>query len=302
MKRHEGFVLVNALLIVAALAALAIVLLERSQAGRTRLALAQEWTQTDLYLDGFEAFALTLLDRDALGPRIDGLADTWATAALDVELDRGRVKGRIVDLQGRFNLNQLAGGRDPAARAAFLKLAASAGLSEAQADAIAEFVETDGRKPLAGFAGRAIPMFPRGAPLVSLDQLRAVPGLNAAALARLSPLVSAIPTTSVNVNTAPRAVLEAVLPDGSAAALRDIMTVRERQPFETVEDFLLAVQLAGDADLDEIEMDRFSVETGWFLVETSASLGETVLYRQSVIRRSGGARAARVEYRLRRTE
>ncbi|SDE37432.1 type II secretion system minor pseudopilin GspK [Ruegeria marina] len=302
MRAQRGFVLVNALLIVAALAVVALVLLSRAQAGRTRLALGQEWMQTDLYLDGFDALALTVLDRDLRGPALDSLEDEWAATALNVELDRGRVAGRIVDLQGRYSLNRLTGSGSGEMRAEFLALAEAVGLSVAQAEAVADFLGTDGTPPLAGYGGRPIPIHPRGGTLVAIDQLRAVPGMTPDALARLAQVAAAAPDVAINVNTAPAAVLMAVLPQVPAAAIREVLSNRARDPYPSVEAFLLTIGQASDADPDSVDETRFSVESNWFMVEASATLGDTILSRHTVIRRAGAERRARVEYRIRSRE
>ena len=62
-----GFVLLNALVLVAALAAAAAFVLSRAETTRQLQAGAQGAVQGALYLDGFEALALTLLRTDPAG-------------------------------------------------------------------------------------------------------------------------------------------------------------------------------------------------------------------------------------------
>ena len=67
-RRSGGFVLVNALVLVAALAAVAVLLLARAESARALRATGQTATQLTLYLDAFESLAITVLEADAASP------------------------------------------------------------------------------------------------------------------------------------------------------------------------------------------------------------------------------------------
>ena len=85
MRAPRGFVLVNALIIVAALSVVSVWLLSRAETGRARAAAAQQAVQLELYLDAYEHLAITVLDRDL--PVVDHLSEDWARADLELELD-----------------------------------------------------------------------------------------------------------------------------------------------------------------------------------------------------------------------
>lgn len=301
-RREDGFVLVNALLIVAALAAAAVFLLARAESGRVRLDLAREMDQAGLYLDGVEALALALLDRDLRGDAVDHLGEAWALDLPAVPVDRGRVSGRIVDLQGRFNINMLGEGASPETRAGFARLAADIGLPLARAAAIGAYLE-GGADLRAAYAARPVPRRPPGDPVVLLQELRQVAGLEEAEFQRLQQVAAALPFGApVNVNTAPPEVLAALLPEGARATLRDLVSERRRTPFATPEAFFTFVALETETDPAVLDPLRFGVESNWFLVESAVQLGQTALRRQTVIQRAGPRRQARVVHRLRMRE
>ena len=69
MRAQRGFILVNALVLVGALAAAAAVLLIRAEMSVQRQAAWQGAAQIDAYLDAFEALAITVLEADPAGGR-----------------------------------------------------------------------------------------------------------------------------------------------------------------------------------------------------------------------------------------
>jgi len=305
-KSERGFILVNALLIVAALTAAAVLLLSRAEAGRNRLERAREVAQVGLYLDGFEALVLSILDRDRLAGASDHPGEDWARATYDIAVDRGRVAGQIADLQGRFNINWLTSPDIPEARPGFARLAATIGLPPARIAAIQTYVSRarDGAEGgLAAYARLPVPIHPRGRPVSMIEELRQVAGLREDEFIRLRRLVTALPPeTPLNINTATPEVLASLLPEGAERTARSVVFARQNAPFATLEDFLVFLDATSDIDTELLNPLLFSVESNWFLVETAASLGATARRRNTVVQRQGPTRRARVIYRLRMQE
>ena len=290
MVRARGFVLLNALVLVAALAAIAVWLLAASEAGRARLAAGHDAAQASLYLDAMEALMETVLDRDRAQGAIDAGTEPWAQGAYDVEVDRGRATGTLADLQGRFNVNWLSNVQDTERRRAFTALCASLGVSSQIADAIAGLVAPGGPKDIAAYAGRDVPIRPAGGEITTLDALRAIPVLDAASFARLAPYLAALPGgTALNVNTAPRPVLTALLPTVGAVGLGRLVSQRRSAPFASVDDFLRRAAAVSSADaLQTVDPARLTVASHWFQADISATLGEARLARTVVLHRVGG--------------
>ncbi|MEP4037194.1 type II secretion system minor pseudopilin GspK [Pseudophaeobacter sp.] len=299
-RQDQGFVLVNALVLVAALAAVATLLLSRAETGRNRLEAGLTADQLSLSLDAFDALALSRLARDT-GNR-DHLREPWARPSPPLALARGEVTGRIQDLQGRFNVNWLSQSDNDLAQAAFGRLLAGLGLAPRISDDIRRFV-TPGVQPSdrQRWLQRDPPQDPVGGPLLSADQLADLPGLSPGAYARLRGLITALPGDSrLNVNTARPEVLASFLPALSSAGLAQLLRQRDREGFASVEHFLTTARLqqaedSSDSDDTETPPDvlgpeQLSVSSQWFRADSQAWLAGTSAQRVSLLRRQTSGR------------
>lgn len=297
----RGFVLVNALVIVAALAAAAVFMLSRAETARSRAGAAMTAAQLGRDLDAFEALAQHMLEADAgAGVAMDHNGETWAQPVPPVALERGQVSGRISDLQGRFNINALANPADEAARAAFERLAQRLGISPQRVEDIVAFLSPGGPEDAPGYGRADPPVRPVGGAILMREQLRQIPTLSARDYARLAPFVAALPGgTKLNVNTASPEVLASLLPNTSPAAIDALVRSARRQPFGSVDAFITElVGLALERDVEELPEGIFSVGSDWFEAEIAAELEGRVARRRVVIRRLPLPQAPVVAYRL----
>lgn len=215
--QRRGVALVQALVVVAALAAVAAALMEQARRATEALALRAAAAQAAAYLDaGLLQAQAELAALVGAGPlRLQG---DWA-APRRVPIDRGRVAWQAADLQGRFNLAWLAdpGEAGAAAAAALVRLATGAGLPMPLAERLARAAGPDAVARAAALGAAAAPEVP----LRQVAELAAVPRAaegGAAALAPLVPLLAALPPEApFNPLTAPLPVLAALIPGLSAA-------------------------------------------------------------------------------------
>ncbi|MFC6582705.1 hypothetical protein [Sulfitobacter aestuariivivens] len=154
MTGTRGFVLINALIIVAALAGAATLLLTRAETGRLRLEVGQTSTQLGYYLDAFDALAITILNADRANGAADHPREDWARADYNVPLDRGQIAGQITDLQSLFNLNWLNDQSNAHASDTFDRLLQRKGLSPQIGSAVRDFMQRGAHRT-------ARPMTPR---------------------------------------------------------------------------------------------------------------------------------------------
>ena len=118
-RRQRGVALITAVLMVALATMLAVDVgfrgfLDQRRAG-TLFALDQGF---EVAL-GAEAWAADFLKKDLQNSQTDHLGETWARPLPPLPIDGGAVEGRLEDMQGRFNLNNLInadGTTDGAAR------------------------------------------------------------------------------------------------------------------------------------------------------------------------------------------
>ncbi|MFY0659628.1 MAG: type II secretion system minor pseudopilin GspK [Shimia sp.] len=285
--------LVNALVLVAALSAVAIFLLARADAGREQLEAGLVATQVELNLDAFEALAKTLLERD-LGA-VDHTGEAWGQPVQQMPLMRGTVTGQVTDQQGLFNLNWLSNPEFGAAHEAFGRLMNQQSVPLQTAQRVRELIASDELSDPSPWARKTPSEAPVPGPLLMADQLAHVPGFAARHRDRIMDLVTALPGDSpLNVNTASEAVLKAFLPNLTAAAQNQILRDRAKTPFASVDEFLLAVGMsAPDSDdpgapVPELLPDQLSVGSEWFraeiatTVDTHSAQRSVMFHRQSL--------------------
>jgi len=189
------------------------------------------------------------------------------------------ISGAIEDAQSRLNLRGLVddAGKPVVPELATLnRLASLAGAPEDTGSRVASALGA----ARTGAAGDD----PGGAPLppTRLEDLLWL-GLDAATLQRLSPYVDLLPVpTPINLNTAPREVVAAVLNLDLGGAER-LLQLRQRKPFERIEDVL--AQLPPGTVL---EPSRVGVGSSHFHVSGRLRLEERVLEERSLLVRRDG--------------
>jgi general secretion pathway protein K len=301
---QRGFVLLNALVLVAAFAAAAVFVLERAERARQRQAETQGAGQARLYLDAFEALALTLLSRDQQAGALDHRGEAWAqiggAEGQAVILDRGQVRGQIHDLQGRFNVNWLANPADVVAAEGFVRLLTQLGLPGRLGPEITDFVSPDGPADAQVYTQLSPGVVAKGGPVVFLLQLQVMPGLSDRHYERLAPYLAALPSDSLlNLNTVSPEVLTSLLPGSNLAGLEQALRSRLQQPFVSVEDFATraAVALPGGT-VPEDEQLRFAVGSEWFHSDIAVELEGRILTRQTFFQRRPLPYGPQVAFRL----
>lgn len=285
MTPDRGFVLVNALVLVAAMAAVAVFLLARSEGARAHLEQGQTAAQISYYLDGFDALAITMLDRDT--GAVDHGREAWAKADYTVAVDRGQIAGNITDLQGFYNLNWLTDPSHKRARTAFDQIMTQAGIAPQSANAILAHLRPRGPGARQSYARLDPPIDPVGGALLMFEQLQDIPPLSAGDITKLRSIATVLPGDSaLNINTADPQIVAAFLPELTPTLIARILSVRDRTPFTAVADFVAAVETAlGETLDDNFDPARFSVGSEWFRVDSTAQLGNHTATRTSVLLR-----------------
>ncbi|GAB4267549.1 MAG: hypothetical protein Kow0013_17610 [Pararhodobacter sp.] len=277
--------LIQALVIVAAMAAVAAALLLRADAARQRV---QTWfiaDQAALYLDAGVAQVRAMLDTVPDGAPIH-TGQAWARDRDDVRIDRGVLAWRIDDLHGRFNVNGLAGQNAEAERAAFLALARAMDVPRGVAQRLADVLGPDPRARARAAAPAEAPDLPLLHPRQLAPLAHGAPEAFAALLEHLSALP---PGAALNVNTVHPEVLAAYLPRLGRAEREALARARDDAPFETTEAFLdwAADMFAPDA-LRVLERLALDVTSETFEVTLAARL-DTIRLRRSVVLSRNGA-------------
>lgn len=294
---ERGVAVITAMLVVAIGTIIAVNLLWQGTLDMRRAEAALAADQGILLVQGAEAWAADILRQDLVdSPDTDHLGESWAIELPPLPVEGGTITGRIEDLQGRFNLNNLIGndGRESQlVRRQFERLLVNVDVDPSLAGAVVDWLDpdTDQRFPSGGedaaYSGADPPYRTANATITSVSELMAIAGFDREIYLRVAPYVAALPIgTRLNVNTASDVVLSSLSDDidlGTAASL-----VEERAGAEFVD---IDATFEGLVEPDVLRaIDGVSEH---FLLTATVTLGTNQLTMRSVLQRdrSGITRA-----------
>jgi len=235
--------------------------------------------QADALARAAEAWAAAILAED--DPAIDHLGEPWARRMPPFPAEGAELAGHIADEQAKFNVNNLAGegGANPRELVAFQRLLGAVGLPAALAESVVDWLDADDAvTPANGaedphYLALDPPYRAANRRIADLAELARVKGFDAAAVARLEPFVTALPAaTPVNVNTAPPAVLRALLPGLGPEDAARIVERRGKQPFASREEFVRALPARPAAPIDA----QIDVRSRFFRADATVRLGRVI--------------------------
>jgi len=227
--RQTGAALVTALLIVALITISVTTMTSQQQLSMQRASNRQVQTQMVNLVGAGEKFAMAVLRRDrTVGERnnSDSTQDFWAQSLPPVPVDGATVEGCVIDLQGKFNLNNLVNeeGTTEALEFEQLKLLLAAlAIDTQKAEPILDWI--DPNIDVTGstgaeddfYTGQTPAYRAANGPMVSPTELLLVKGFRVVDEGGLDdydtllPHIATLPYgTSVNVNTASSAVLSSL--------------------------------------------------------------------------------------------
>lgn len=271
----------------------------------------QQWRATEIeaaergrvqsawILQGAQDWARLILREDARSGKPTSLNEPWATPLAEARLstflaaDREHtddstvdafVSGSITDAQSRYNLRNLVadGKLVPEQVEILTRLCQSAGLGPAQAQSIAD-------QWLAAATGAG------GAPLqpALFDDLVWF-GLSPAALEALRPYLVVLPAvTGVNLNTAAREVIAAVVAGIGLGGADRLVQQRARTPFASVEEAGKALGL--DKPLPARDV---AVRSAYFEVHGRMRLDDRTLESTALVERRGALEVVTIARRM----
>jgi general secretion pathway protein K len=296
-RSQRGVALVTAMIVVAIGTMIAVNLMWQGTLDLRRAEAALAADQGLMYVQGAEAWAADILRQDLVdSPDSDHLGEQWAIELPPLPVDGGTIVGRLEDLQGRFNLNNLVGadGREnELARRQFERLLASVEVDPALAGAVVDWLDpdTDLRFPTGGedvvYSDGDPPYRTANSQITSASELMAIAGFDRESYRNLAPYVTVLPTgTKLNVNTASDVVLASLSDDidiGTAGAL-----VEQRAGEEFID---IGATFEGLVEPDVLE--EIDGVSDHFLLTATVTLGSNQLTMRSVLQRdrSGITRA-----------
>ncbi|MDX1561518.1 MAG: type II secretion system minor pseudopilin GspK, partial [Gammaproteobacteria bacterium] len=244
-RKQRGVALLTAILVVAIGTVLATNLMWLLTLDQRRTAAALAHDQGLQYALGAEAWAGDILQQDLVeSPDSDHLGEFWAIEIDPLPIEGGFITGRIEDLQGRFNLNNLVtplGEEDPLIVEQFERLLVLVDLDPIMAGAVVDWLDSDidMRFPYGGedeAYARAEPQYlAANGMMTTTSELMAIIGFDRESYAALSPYVAALPMgTNINVNTASDVVLASLSDQIDLSTARSLVDERAGLDFPNV--------------------------------------------------------------------
>ncbi len=292
--RHQrGAALLTAMIIVTLVATLAAAMVWQQWRAVQVESAERARTQAAWILSGALDFASLILREDLRSGKVTALTEPWATPLAEARLstflavdksnaDDGPeafLSGSISDAQARYNLTNLlvvSQGQptkiDPLELATLERLCQTVGVGTGVATRIAE-----GLRDAMAAATAAAPLQPR-----TVAQLAWL-GVDAASVQALEPHVVLLPVvTALNVNTASRDVLAAVVKELDGATAERLIQTRQRTPFKDVASFSAQIGSVGPLTA------KLDVRSSHFEVRARLRLADRVLVEKSLVQRAGG--------------
>ena len=284
--------LVTALLVVSLATVAAVAMATRFQVDLRRTGNLLNGEQAYAYALSAESWAYVVLREDLRESKHDSLDEGWSTALPPIPVEGGFVNGRVEDLQGRFNVNNVVkvGGTVNTVQLEYYKrLLDLLGLEPELAPALLDWLDGDIDATFPDGAEddeyllADIPYRAGNRPLVDVSELRLVKGYTPEVMLALEPHVTVLPVpTPININTATPIVLQALHAELDESDIEQLIVTRDETAFTDLKEFLAHDSLAGL----EIAVAT-DIKTDWFSVLTDVSVGrgrarlESIMYRKT---------------------
>ncbi len=292
-ERGSGLLLVLMIVVIAGFLVAAMVMSQATSIRRSALLIAHD--RAVELLGGFEAWAGVVLRRDRGRGSTDNRAEDWARELAPVKTDSGTISGRIIDMQGRVNVNNLVLGNDALkklTRERLLRLFDICGVEPLALVALEDWLDSDDEvRPMGAEADyyqeQGSLARPANRAVYDLSGLAYLRYMEPEGYSCLRGNISALPAaTPVNVNTAGPRVL------ASLAAGVDVDAVDGMVPddgFASMTDFL-ALDVWKDKGLTGAGL---VLGSDFFLIRAEAVNGYGAWALESLVDRSHGVAVMR---------
>lgn len=252
--------------------------------------------QIRLIVDAGLEWAKAILRFNRMSSPVVYPGQLWARPLPLTLSDGVSIKGQLLDMQGRFNLNALGnkdGVRDGLRVRQYMQLLSALQLPGALAESLLAAmklrlapIESEKDRPVAAPSVRW---------LERIEDLAWVEGYTSQVIAQLVPYVSVLPPGEkhINVNTAPPLLLKACLPDVNSGRLDALVQQRALIYFRDPADFQSKVQASEKSQV----MSWARTDSVWFMLDSEVAKGSVRLATRALIKVDNGPAGARLVWR-----
>ena len=288
---QQGFALLTVLMIVALIAMMGSQLLYEQYTNIKRSGHMMHQAQSFAVQWGVESWVKKGLKLDLEDNDYDSLNDAWQTPFGPIPYEGGEVSAKLVDLNSRLNLNNVAEQDEKKRRmwlAIIKRYALQNALNSRFSDVIKDWVDADDT-PAAYGAESNVYLLLKPAystanqPMVMLSELKLMDGLQRIEYDVWQVLekdLTTLPTVSkININTVEKRVLMALADWLDEAVVSAWMTQRLSEPAKKLDDFITFLVTAKGLPRTEIKKDlpdwMVGVQSDYFLLNTQVDYGES---------------------------
>lgn len=289
-QKQTGIALIMVLLVIALVTIIATGIASKQNISirRTQNLLYNE--QAYMYLLGAEDWAKNILAQDYKDNKTDSFKDDWATELPPIPIEGGTIQGKIEDLQGRFNINNLLKASNPEQDSikVFRNLLIENDIDDKLTDALVDWLDSDLDSTVpAGaedgdYLNSAIPSRAANRLMVSATELSLVKGFDNKKYNKISPYIVALPKlTPINVNTANAMQVSMLSNQVSLSEAEEIIKKRDKSGYKSVDDFLALDSMKGK----NIKKELVSISSQYYLLKARSIIGNvkselnSILYR-----------------------
>jgi general secretion pathway protein K len=300
-RPSRGIALIMAVVTVALVAGIATALISSQHLSIRRTSVLLDSEQGWWVARGVEAWVAGILETDRKESQFDALGEAWAQPVDALPVDQGFVRGGVVDLQGRFNLNNL----DPRITSEkyqqqfrnLLRNLADVELPQGLDAALRDWIDPDqdvnsmnGAED-AEYLNLQPPYRAANQPFTVVSELLAIRGMTPQVYERLRPLVAVLPArkgqppvaSKINVNTAPIEVLRALSATTDETKLASFVQRRIDDPVEN--DGELATLIGEGIWGAEVGRDVLDFRSQFFQIQGEVFVGSSRVALYSLIHR-----------------
>ena len=297
-ESQKGVALVTVLLIVSLSATVATAMLVRKDIEAQRQASIRDWGQAYQVALGVEAWGMQILLRDLKeSGKKDTLSEEWATLLPPMSITGGEISGKIEDLQGRFNLNNLKweGELEKLEQdlefQQFQRLLESAGGDSELAYAVVDWID-QGQALIHNFGAEdaeymeEVPPYRAGNRFfASASELLLVKGITREIYQQLKPYVIALPEsdTLLNVNTVSMPLLLALDPVLNDERVKMVEEQQRDGGFASLSGFASHAAFQGSLIDKQHFLKNLGLYSKYFQVTADITVGKSRLKYAAVI-------------------
>lgn len=273
-KRMAGVALITSLLLLSVITLLVLAMTTRQQLDLQRSAHLSHAEQSYWYALSAVNWARRVLNSDDRG--VDSEHDNWGGKVSTLAIEQGTMAVSIIDLQGRFNLNNLlqADEPHPVSVARFKRLLTQLDINSPITPALLDWLDEDTTETPGGaedryYATLKPPYRAANRLMADPSELRLVRGVNEEIYAKIRPHITTLPVvTGININTASPPVL-ASLAANNELDVNSVIAGREKNAFSNIKLFKTYLPMT----TDESATDGLVVASSYFLLTTDVTLG-----------------------------